>query len=76
MGWEVRPDLESRAQATAWLAPFPPGKVVNEVAFRVSPGDGSRAARVVMSTLSEPKMAIFLGMMVILPFNSDTLEGC
>jgi hypothetical protein len=32
---------ESFAQATAWLAPLPPGEVAKESAVRVSPGRGS-----------------------------------
>jgi hypothetical protein len=45
---------ESRAHATAWLAPFPPGPVENEDAVRVSPPAGTRGVTVTRSVLSEP----------------------
>jgi hypothetical protein len=38
---EVGRARESLAQATAWLAPLPPGEVAKESAVRVSPGRGS-----------------------------------
>jgi hypothetical protein len=54
-------DLERRAQATAWLAPLPPGFVVKECAVRVSPGAGKRGVRVVRSALREPTTRIVDG---------------
>lgn len=45
---------ERREQATAWLAPFPPGPVWKECAVRVSPGDGMRGVVVTRSMFKEP----------------------
>ncbi len=44
----------ARAQATAWLAPLPPGKVRNWRPSTVSPGAGTCAARTTKSRLAEP----------------------
>ena len=56
-----REDLESRDEATAWLAPFPPGWMENEVPVRVSPAEGTRAVVETRSTFREPITVIFLG---------------
>ena len=47
---------EALAQATAWLAPFPPQPVLKDVAVRVSPARGRRGVRVVRSVFREPMM--------------------
>ena len=49
-------ERESRAQATAWFAPLPPGSVWKEVAVRVSPAEGRRGVYVVRSMFREPIM--------------------
>lgn len=58
--WELEEGFgrERRAQATAWLAPFPPGPVENEVAVRVSPPDGTRGVMVTRSVFREPMTEI------------------
>jgi hypothetical protein len=59
---ELREGLgrESRTQATAWFAPFPPEPVENEVAVRVSPPDGRRGVTVTRSVLREPIIVMIL----------------
>ena len=52
LGFGVGRDREERAQATAWLAPFPPGPVVKDVAVSVSPARGMRGVRVTRSALT------------------------
>src|SRR5207248_2935847 len=44
----------SRAAATAWFAPLPPGKRSKALPARVSPGRGSRATRATRSRLIDP----------------------
>ena len=44
----------ARAQATAWLAPFPPGNVAKSRPSTVSPGAGTCDARTTKSRLAEP----------------------
>lgn len=58
-------ERESRAVATAWLAPFPPGPVEKEEAVKVSPPEGTRGVTVTRSTFREPIMVIVLGDMVV-----------
>ena len=55
---------ERRAHATAWLAPFPPGPVENDVAVSVSPPEGTRGVIVTRSVLREPITVIILGGML------------
>ena len=50
----IRTEAPMRAAATAWFAPFPPGKRSNCRAATVSPGRGSRSIRATKSTLIEP----------------------
>ena len=50
---------EERAQATAWLAPFPPGPVEKEVAVRVSPACGMRGVMVTRSVFREPRIRMW-----------------
>src|ERR1700733_1342978 len=48
----------SRAAATAWLAPLPPGKRSNTASVTVSPGRGNRSQRATWSTFAEPTTVI------------------
>ena len=48
----------SRAAATAWFAPLPPGKRSNVAPETVSPGRGSRSQRATRSRLTDPTTAI------------------
>ena len=59
-GEVLRFGRERRAHATAWLAPFPPGPVVNEEPVRVSPPDGTRGVIVTRSMLREPIIVMIL----------------
>jgi hypothetical protein len=52
---------ERRAQATAWLAPFPPDPVEKDEAVKVSPPDGTRGVTVTRSVLREPIMVMIFG---------------
>lgn len=54
----------SRAQATAWLAPLPPGPVWNDVPVKVSPPEGTRGVTVTRSVFREPIMVIVFSAMV------------
>src|SRR4029079_5945537 len=49
-----RTSAPSRAAATAWLAPLPPGKRSNVAPLTVSPGRGSRSTRATRSRLTDP----------------------
>src|SRR5262249_22159684 len=51
----------SRAAATAWLAPFPPGTRSNVASVSVSPGRGSRSQRATWSTFADPTTVIRAG---------------
>ena len=51
----------SRAQATAWFAPFPPGTRLNAPPPTVSPGSGNRSTRTTRSRLTEPTTTILGG---------------
>lgn len=57
---------DARAQATAWLAPFPPQPVLKDVAVRVSPARGRRGVRVMRSVFREPTIKMLGG---------DIMEG-
>src|SRR5690606_30448909 len=48
----------SRAAATAWFAPFPPGSICPPVPWRVSPGAGCRCTCARRSTFTEPTTTI------------------
>jgi len=61
---------ESRAQATAWFAPFPPKPVSKDVTRRVSPAEGMRGVRVMKSMFREPITAIVLGLV-----RGDMVDG-
>src|SRR3990167_10111597 len=50
-----------RAEATAWLAPLPPGTVENVWPIRVSPARGKRLARVTRSMFKLPITTTFAG---------------
>src|SRR5262249_47467887 len=50
----IRTSAPSRAAATAWFAPFPPGPREHVAPVTVSPARGSRAARTTRSRLIEP----------------------
>ena len=52
---------ESRAQATAWLAPLPPKPISKDSLVRVSPATGTRGVRVTRSTVREPITEITAG---------------
>lgn len=45
------------------FAPLPPGPVLNEVAVKVSPPEGTRGVSVTKSVLSDPIIVIVLDMM-------------
>src|SRR5262245_1021946 len=49
-----------RAQATAWLAPLPPGAVKNVWPISVSPGAGRRGVRTTRSILMLPKITTLI----------------
>ena len=48
----------SRAHATAWFAPLPPGTRANVAPPTVSPGSGSRSTRATRSRFTEPTTVI------------------
>ena len=48
----------SRAAATAWLAPLPPGCTVSRSAISVWPGIGMRSSRKIRSALMDPNTTI------------------
>ncbi len=50
----MRTSAPSRAAATAWFAPFPPGPRENDAPVTVSPARGSRSLRTTRSRLIEP----------------------
>ena len=52
---------DNRTQATAWLAPLPPGPVENEVPVKVSPPEGTRVVTFTRSVFKLPIIVIILG---------------
>ena len=53
---------ESRATATAWFAPFPPGFMRKLPPHTVSPGTGIFFPAITMSVLVDPRTTIFFMM--------------